>query len=67
MTFVLKATFLLAVLAITIEMHFVHHLIVDLTLADCFTTPSENANLLVVVVCSIYRYLYLEDRDRGIQ
>ena len=54
MTSVLKATFLLAVLAMTIEMHFAHHLIVDLTL-DCFTTPSENASLLRI--CSAIKRL----------
>ena len=45
---------ILAVLAITIETHFVHHLIVDFTL-DCFASPSESISLWRV--CSIIKRL----------
>ena len=50
----LKATFLLAVLAITIEIHFDHHFITALTLED-FALPSKVINFWRI--CSITKLL----------
>ena len=45
---VLAATLLLAVLAITIGMHVVHHFIIDFAL-DCFASPSKSISVSISI------------------